>query len=695
VATIAYFQHLENARDRLQLRLGHAYEHALKVFDTVELSAKYAEELFSDLPDEQIRAAEIEYSARLRAIVATLPQLRDISVIDATGRPLVAGAAGPLPPGLDLSDRRYFAVHKTNQIPGDYISEVLPGRATDLPFFAVTRRRSDPRTGAFHGIIAVALAPEYFADYYARITAPEHGMTALVRDDGQVLARHPQPPAASLDYGAPFVHMLASGAPTGTVTAVSPIDGIERLFAYRRLPRHGAFVLAGFDSGAVTRAWLISLRNYLSFGVPAVIAMASLAWMALTRARRESLAYARLREEIARRETTEQALRQSHKMEAVGRLTGGIAHDFNNLLTAILGNIDMTLRRLENGDDRIRRSLSSAREAGHRAAALVQRLLAFSRQQPLEVKVIDLNRLVQDMSELLRRSLGEATAVETVLAGGLWRTAVDPNQLENAILNLAINARDAMAGAGRLTIETGNSYLDETYVALHGDGITAGQYVLLAITDSGTGMTKGVTERAFEPFFTTKPAGVGTGLGLSMVYGFVRQSGGHIKIYSEPGEGTTIKIYLPRVMREPEIERVDAFSRPPTMVATGREKILLVEDDEELNRFGSEVLRELGYTVVSASDGPNALRLMEQHPDVDLLFTDVILPNGMNGRELASAAQSRRTELKVLFTTGYTRNAIVHDGRLDPGVELLTKPFTFETLARKVRQVLEKPGLAS
>ena len=325
-----------------------------------------------------------------------------------------------------------------------------------------------------------------------------------------------------------------------------------------------------------------------------------------------------------------------------------------------------------------------------RAATLVQRLLAFSRQHPQEVKAVDINRLVQSMSELLRRTIGETVTVETVLAGGLWKVAVDPNQLENAILNLAVNARDAMPDGGRLTIETSNSYLDDAYVAANSDGFAAGQYVLLAVTDSGTGMSREVRERAFEPFFTTKPTGMGTGLGLSMVYGFVKQSNGHIKIYSEPGEGTTIKLYFPRIAEQRALpdwtdERTSARPAPS---ARGSETILLVEDDEEVRKFAAEVLREQGYTVHAAADGASALHLLESESDISLLFTDVVLPGGMNGRQLADEARRRKPELKVLYATGYTRNAIIHQGRLDAEVELLTKPFTAEALARKVRQIL-------
>jgi two-component system NtrC family sensor kinase len=423
-----------------------------------------------------------------------------------------------------------------------------------------------------------------------------------------------------------------------------------------------------------------------------MLAMIALGLVALRRTRREASAYTQLRHEVTRREQTELALHQAMKMEAVGRLTGGIAHDFNNLLTAILGNVDLALRRTGDGDERLKRSLSSARQASERAASLVQRLLAFSRQHPQEVKAVDVNRLVQDMSELLRRTIGETITVETVLAGGLWKTAIDPNQLENAILNLAINARDAMKEGGRLTIETANTYLDEAYVAANGPDLTAGQYVMLAISDTGSGMGPEVIERAFEPFFTTKPTGAGTGLGLSMVYGFVKQSGGHVKIYSETGEGTSIKLYLPRLADESRVEPwipVNHAKENADIASKRPEKILLVEDDEEVNRFSSEILRDEGYQVISTHEGASGLRLLDANPDIRLLFTDVVLPGGMNGRELADEARRRRPDLKVLFTTGYTRNAIIHQGRLDADVDLLTKPFTSEALARKVRQILD------
>ncbi len=392
--------------------------------------------------------------------------------------------------------------------------------------------------------------------------------------------------------------------------------------------------------------------------------------------------------EVAERMKAEEALRQAQKMEAIGQLTGGIAHDFNNLLTIIIGNIEMLQRRLPENAGRLRRAADSAMQGARRAAILTQRLLAFSRRQPLDPKPVDVNKLVAEMSELLRRTLGEATNLETVLAGGLWRTQADPNQLENAILNLAVNARDAMPDGGKLTIETANARLDEAYVAALAEPLPAGQYVLVAVSDTGTGMDRATMEKVFEPFFTTKVAGKGTGLGLSMVYGFVRQSQGHIRIYSEPGEGTTIKIYLPRLLGADD-EPLEASPDVRVTVRGEGETILVVEDEPALRQYTTETLRDLGYAILEAADGPTALDLVRRHPEIDLLFTDVVLTGGMNGRVLADEARRQHPGLRVLFTTGYTSNAIVHHGRLDPGVNLIGKPFTYADLAAKIRAMID------
>ena len=381
------------------------------------------------------------------------------------------------------------------------------------------------------------------------------------------------------------------------------------------------------------------------------------------------------------------AMAQLQKMEAIGQLTGGVAHDFNNLLQSILGSIELLQRPGGFADPgRTARLLETGRRAAERGAALTQRLLAFARRQALAPQVVDVNKLVGSMSELLHRSLGETIAVETVLAAGLWRTQVDPNQLENAILNLAVNARDAMPRGGRLTIETGNVWLDDEYASAHTE-VAAGQYVQIAITDSGEGMAQEAMARAFEPFFTTKPEGKGTGLGLAQVHGFVKQSGGHIKLYSELGHGTTVKIYLPRHLSAEDPQPLP--ERPKLEACAGQVRVLLVEDDEDVRLYGAEALRTLGYRVFEAADGRVALRTLEEHPEIALLFTDVGLP-GLNGRKLAEEAKRRAPDLKILYTTGYARNAIVHNGVLDAGVDFLGKPFTTEALGRKLEQMLAR-----
>jgi signal transduction histidine kinase/DNA-binding response OmpR family regulator len=397
----------------------------------------------------------------------------------------------------------------------------------------------------------------------------------------------------------------------------------------------------------------------------------------------------RVKAEIAERMKAEEAFRQAQKMESIGQLTGGVAHDFNNLLQVIVGNLYVLQKRVATGNfsqedliHLVERSIKGAQ----RAASLTQKLLAFSRRQPLDPKPLDVNRLVSGMSELLRRTLGESINIETILAGGLWRISADANELENALLNLAVNARDAMSGRGRLTIETSNSYIDDAYASAH-EELTPGQYVAIAISDTGVGMTKDVMAKAFEPFFTTKEVGQGTGLGLSQVYGFVKQSGGHVKIYSELNEGTTVKVYLPRLVED----RSDSMSEPTKVqlpLGSDNMVICIVEDDDDVRENTVSMLRELSYAVHEAFDGPSALRLLQGKSPVDLLFTDIGLPGGINGRQLADQARMLRPELKVLFMSGYARNAMVHQGRLDSGVELITKPFTLAQLAIKIRQLL-------
>jgi len=379
---------------------------------------------------------------------------------------------------------------------------------------------------------------------------------------------------------------------------------------------------------------------------------------------------------------TELALQQAQKMETIGKLTGGVAHDFNNLLQVISGNLQLLAADV-TGSERAERRLGNAIAGVNRGAKLASQLLAFGRRQALEPKTVKIGRLIAGMEDMLRRSLGEAIEIETVASAGLWNTFVDPTQVENAILNLAINARDAMDNSGKLTLEVGNALLDDTYARDHTE-VTPGQYVMLAVTDTGCGMTPEVLAQAYEPFFSTKPEGKGSGLGLSMVYGFVKQSGGHVKIYSEPGHGTTVKLYLPRTHDKEDLG-VAAEMAP---VLGGEETILVAEDDEQVRATVVEMLSELGYRVLKANDASSALAIIDSGMPIDVLFTDVVMPGPLRSPELARKARERVPGIAVLFTSGYTENAIVHGGRLDAGVELLSKPYTREALARKLRHVL-------
>ena len=390
--------------------------------------------------------------------------------------------------------------------------------------------------------------------------------------------------------------------------------------------------------------------------------------------------------EMGRRQESEAQLRQLQRIEAIGKLTGGIAHDFNNMLAVIISSLELLQRHLERGDGDVQRFIDSASHGADSAARLTQRLLAFSRQQALRPESVDCNKLIAGMSEILRRTIPEDIEIDTIFDSGLWRTYIDIAGLENAMVNLVVNARDAMPQGGKLTIETNNTHLDESYSAEHLE-VTAGQYVMVAVTDTGVGISADILDNVFEPFVTTKRTGQGTGLGLSQVHGFIKQSGGHIKIYSERGEGTTVRLYLPRLMKNIDAPGVQPWRAATIPRARDGELVLVAEDDAGVRQGTVGMLEELGYATLEAGSGEEALDILDSNPQVALLITDVVMP-GMNGRQLADEAVKRRPDLRVLFSTGYTRNAIVHHGTLDPDVEVLAKPYTLETLARKVAELL-------
>jgi signal transduction histidine kinase len=525
-------------------------------------------------------------------------------------------------------------------------------------------------------------------DYVVRLLRPGYEVEAVGDGQAALLAAQANPP-----------DLILSDVMMPRMDGFGLLAGIRADAALRDLP----VVLLSARAGEEARVEGLEAGadDYLvkPFSARELLARvrSNLELARLRQAARDALRHAndkleqRVAEEMAQRAKAEETLRQSQKMEAIGHLTGGVAHDFNNLLTVISGGVETLQRVLATaslgGDEaRVKRALGMIGQGADRAATLTHRLLAFARRQTLDPRPLDANKLVAGMSELLRRTLGEAVALETVLAGGLWRTAADANQLENALLNLAVNARDAMPEGGRLTIETANTHLDDAYADEHED-VVAGQYVMIAVSDTGTGMDQDTLARVFEPFFTTKDIGQGTGLGLSQVYGFIKQSNGHVKLYSQEGQGTAVKLYLPRLLSD----RPDSKPRSEdTILPPGRgETILVVEDEPAVREHSVTSLRDLGYRVLYAADGHAALRVLAREAGIEVLFTDVGLPGGMTGRQLAEAARVLRPGLKVVYTTGYARNAIVHGGLLDPGTELLPKPFSFAALAVKIRTVIE------
>ena len=415
-------------------------------------------------------------------------------------------------------------------------------------------------------------------------------------------------------------------------------------------------------------------------------------WLAWSSTAEDGFIYAVGRDVTAERNAaetlrrTEEQLRQAQKMEAVGQLTGGIAHDFNNLLTGVIGSLDLMQKRIAQGRHAdVERYATMAATSANRAAALTHRLLAFARRQPLDPKTVNVNQLVLSIEELLRRTIGESIELRIDAASGVWATFCDPHQLESALLNLVINSRDAMPNGGKLTIETTNCELDNFYTAEQRD-VVPGQYVCLSVSDTGVGMSAVVRDRAFDPFFTTKPMGQGTGLGLSMVYGFARQSEGHVRIYSEVNAGTSVKLYLPRYRGAVE-ETSAATSEESAAKAQDGETVLVIEDEDSVRELVTEVLNDLGYRALQARDGPSGLKILQSRERIDLLVSDIGLP-GMNGRQVADAAREQRPDLKVLFITGYAENAAMAHGFLEPGMEMVTKPFAVDALAARIREMI-------
>jgi two-component system NtrC family sensor kinase len=668
------------ADERIGRSLDVMQEQALKVFQSMNLALDTINALLTNKSESEIQAEEPQLHQRLRQIQATLPEVQSIWIFGPTGHPQVMTRESPALTYQDYSKEDYFAVPRDGP-PGVYIGGIHQSVSGGQPYFTFNRARHDA-DGKFAGVIEMSLLGSDFSRFYSRLVSSAGLQFAMVLEDGIMLARYP-PSAGDVRLGerSGFHRSIAAAPAGGFYTSVGGNDNIERRAGYRRLSGFPLYVIAAIETAEIRNEWIGGMASYLIFGVPATALLYGTLRVVLQRTRR-------LYAEQDRREAAEAVMRQTQKLDSIGHLTGGVAHDFNNLLTIIVGNLDIAQRQVESGTDgakiKLAQRLENAMQGAQRAATLTKRLLAFARQQPLNPTALDVNRLLNGLSDFLQRALGEVISLEIVGGGGVWPVEADAAELEAAIINLAVNARDAMPDGGKLTIEAGNTYLDDEYCRKAAD-IRPGQYVQIAVTDTGVGMTSEIAERAFEPFFTTKPAGQGTGLGLSQVYGFVKQSGGHVTIYSEPAEGTTVKIYLPRFTGKyaPQEE----IKSEPQRGRSG-ECLLVVEDDAEVRSYVVEALGALGYDVLEAAGADAALRLLDEHKTISLLLTDVVMP-GMNGRKLADEARRRRPALKVVFMTGYSRNAIVHQGRLDPGVALIQKPITSQHLATTIRQVLD------
>jgi signal transduction histidine kinase/ActR/RegA family two-component response regulator len=622
----------------------------------------------------------------LRTRITGMPQLDALDLVGADGRLINISRFYPVP-DVNASDRDYYLALKDRVTDAPYLSEPALSRTLGRwNIFLV--RRVNGKSGEFVGLVVAMLDLAYFQNLFGLLQSHKGGGVSLWRRDGTLLAYSP----TLTDLGTIFKHLPSrklrrGGEPLAyevEQTAAAP-GRIVAAMSCREFP----LVLSVSKTlDEILSDWYQFLALLIAGTLICILAIGAIVWLLV----RQFSTYEQLTtavEErgraIAQREQAEAQLRQAQKLESIGQLTGGIAHDFNNLLTAVLGNLELLTRHLEGREQRLYNFAKNAFDAANRGANLTQRLLAFSRRQPLDPLPTDLASLLASIGEILRRTLGENVEIAVHVAPDLWSALVDQNQLENAILNIAINARDAMDGRGRLKIEAVN-YVRGDLEAAEDPEIAVGNYILLSITDGGKGMEKEVLERVFEPFFSTKPVGRGTGLGLSQVYGFVRQTGGHIRIRSEVGKGTTVAMYLPRADgEEPAAPVAHAPEMSPGEYNGGR--ILLVEDDEDVRTYTVEILQELGYVVRAAANPRTALELLREDAGIKLLFTDMGLP-GMNGRELVGEALRLRPELRVLYMTGYAEDSIAEDGVSEPGASIITKPFTRAELVKIINTVL-------
>ncbi|MET4291796.1 two-component system NtrC family sensor kinase [Bradyrhizobium sp. LB8.2] len=682
-SSISYTSTHDIADREIERTLDVAHEHALKVFETIDRSLAELNEVVRGLPDDVIRSREPALHRRLKQLTLSLPQLKSAWIFDADGKSLVNSLASP-PPEQSFADRDYFYAH-VDQAIGTFIGASLTPRAPyqGARFFGVSRRR-DSDDGSFIGVIQASVLPEYFESFYARIGSDPGSFFAMGRPDGVVLAHLPRLDRdLRLDPNGPVGRNIAAHPEHGLITVAWPSDGIERRIGYRRVAEYPIYVSAGLETSAIRARWFATMGQHLVFGVPATALLFLLLALAIRRTQH-------LQAEAAARREAEEALKHSQRLEALGQLTGGVAHDFNNLLTVIRASVDL-LNRPQLSEERRQRYITAIADAVARAAKLTSQLLAFARRQTLKPEVFDVGARMQSLHDMLATLLGPAIEIAMRLPAEPCLVNVDASQFETALINMATNARDAMHGKGRIVfnVETVTT-ITETRAPVSGSHHRTGThdlpghlgFVSIAVSDTGIGIPAARLERIFEPFFTTKQVGHGTGLGLSQLFGFARQSGGEVTVTSEVGQGSTFSLYLPRVAPHLLPQR-QAPNTAPAVAGSGM-SVLLVEDNIELANFAADGLTELGYSITLVDNATDALAELVMDADrFDVVFSDIVM-SGMTGLDLAQAIRDRGIGVPVVLTTGYSE-ALSQDGNFD--FELVQKPYAIDQLSRILHRV--------
>jgi two-component system NtrC family sensor kinase len=681
-AVLTYRAFVADAEDHIERTTNAAAEHASKVFATDELVLdRIAERVAPMSWDEIAKSASVH--GFLQQMKRSLPQAQAIGVAAPDGRILNADYAFPPPPSY-LAQRASIPVHR-NGADDLYISDVSQGLRTGALLFGVSRSKPNADGSASGGQINIATNPQELASYYETLGGLPGVHITLFLPDGSILARNPAPDVPTkYPMDSDVMRAVASPQTSGFVSGSSRTDGRTRLLFYKALGNYPVYVAASYDTAALRDRWLLTMGSHLIYGVPVTVSLILVTLSAIRRTEREQRALAQAHDEAEKRAVAEQQLLEAQRLEAVGQLTGGIAHDFNNILTVIVGNLDLLARQATTEPGK--RMIDAMQRAASRGSRLTQSLLAFARKQALRPEIVNPNRLINEIGDLLRQAVGEAVTIDFVLSPMLDPCRIDPAQFESALLNLVVNARDAVAEKGRkITIETTNIAFSRQHPPPLPE-IGFGHYIAISVIDNGEGMPPEILGHVFEPFFTTKEVGRGSGLGLSQVYGFVKQSGGYVRIESERGLGTRVHLYLPRSADETEsVERLG--SGEPVAQDHRGATILLVEDEAEVREVLAAELTNFGYRVLAAGDGPEALAILDQEREIDLLFSDVVMPNGMRGDELARQARRRRPELKVLLTSGYPTPDLRERQSLGE-FRVLRKPYRADELMRSINERL-------